>query len=192
VGRDSSVGIATRYGLDFPAIESQRGWDLSYRFRPALGPTQPLIKSVPGLFRGGKAAGSSSWLSTPSSAKVKERVELHLWAFMVCCTVNFTFTVEHNRLSQFKNHLFMDGCYRKVPGSIPDSVIGIFHWIYSSGRTMALGSTPPLTEMRTKDISWGVKAAGACDWQPYHLHVPIVYKLWESQPPGAIRVCQSL
>jgi len=26
-----------------------------------------------------------------------------------------------------------------------------------SGRTMALGSTQPLTEMRTKCISWGVK-----------------------------------
>jgi len=26
---------------------------------------------------------------------------------------------------------------------------------------MAQGSTPPLTEMRTWDIFWGVKAAGA-------------------------------
>ena len=30
-----------------------------------------------------------------------------------------------------------------------------------SGRTMALGSTQPLTEMSTRNISWGVKAAGA-------------------------------
>jgi hypothetical protein len=30
-----------------------------------------------------------------------------------------------------------------------------------SGRTMALGSTQPLTEMSTGNISWGVKAAGA-------------------------------
>jgi hypothetical protein len=29
------------------------------------------------------------------------------------------------------------------------------------GRTMALGSTQPLTEMSTRNISWGVKAAGA-------------------------------
>ena len=27
-------------------------------------------------------------------------------------------------------------------------------------RTMAMGSTQPLTEMSTRDISWGVKAAG--------------------------------
>ena len=30
---------------------------------------------------------------------------------------------------------------RKVAGSIPDGVIGIFHWRNPSGRTMALGST---------------------------------------------------
>jgi hypothetical protein len=39
---------------------------------------------------------------------------------------------------------------------------------------MALGSTQPLTEMSTRNISWGVKAAGAYGSQPYHLQVPIV------------------
>jgi hypothetical protein len=34
---------------------------------------------------------------------------------------------------------------RKVAGSIPDGVIGIFHLHNPSGRTMALGSTQPLT-----------------------------------------------
>jgi hypothetical protein len=50
---------------------------------------------------------------------------------------------------------------RKVAGSIPDGVIGIFYLLNPSGRTMALGSTQPLTEMNTRNISWGVKAAGA-------------------------------
>jgi hypothetical protein len=50
---------------------------------------------------------------------------------------------------------------RKVAGSIPDSVIGIFHLHNTSDRTMALGSTQLLTEMSTRSISWGVKAAGA-------------------------------
>jgi len=49
---------------------------------------------------------------------------------------------------------------RKVAGSIPD-VIRIFHLLNPSGRTTALGSTQPLTEMSTRDISLGVKAAGA-------------------------------
>ena len=44
---------------------------------------------------------------------------------------------------------------RKVAGLIPDGVIGIFHWHNSSGRTMALGLTQPLTEMSTGNISWG-------------------------------------
>ena len=38
----------------------------------------------------------------------------------------------------------------KVTGSIPDCVTGIFHWHTPSDRTMALGSTQPLTEMSTR------------------------------------------
>jgi len=43
----------------------------------------------------------------------------------------------------------------KVAGSIPAGVIGILHWHNPSGCTMALGSTQPLTEMSTRNISWG-------------------------------------
>ena len=46
---------------------------------------------------------------------------------------------------------------RMVTGSIPDGVNGIFHWHNLSDRTMALGSTQPLTEMSTRSISWGQK-----------------------------------
>ena len=42
-----------------------------------------------------------------------------------------------------------------VTGSIPAGVIGIFHWHNPADRTMALGSTQPLTEMSTRRISWG-------------------------------------
>jgi hypothetical protein len=44
---------------------------------------------------------------------------------------------------------------RKVADSIPDNVIGIFNWHNHSGRTMNLRSTQPLTEMSTRNISWG-------------------------------------
>ena len=59
--------------------------------------------------------------------------------------------------------LSLDHCAtsRKVAGSIPDGVIGIFHWFIPSGRTVALGLTQLLTEMNTRNIYWGVKAAGA-------------------------------
>ena len=44
---------------------------------------------------------------------------------------------------------------RKIAGSIPTGVIGIFHWHNHSGRTMTLGLTQPLTEMSSRNISWG-------------------------------------
>jgi len=41
---------------------------------------------------------------------------------------------------------------RKVSGSFPDGFFGILYWHKSSGRTMALRSTQPLTEMNTRNI----------------------------------------
>jgi hypothetical protein len=50
---------------------------------------------------------------------------------------------------------------RKVAGSIPDGITGIIHCHKLSGRAMALGLTQTLAEMSTRNISLGVKAAGA-------------------------------
>jgi len=58
MSRDSSVGIATRYGLGGPGIESRWGRDFPHLSRPALRPTQTHIEWVPGLFHGGKTAGA--------------------------------------------------------------------------------------------------------------------------------------
>ena len=52
IGRDSSVGIATRYGLDAPRSGPGCGRDIPEPSTPALGPTQPYIKWVPGLSLG--------------------------------------------------------------------------------------------------------------------------------------------
>jgi hypothetical protein len=54
-GTDSSVSIATGYGLDGPGIESRWRRDFSHLSKPALGPTQPPVQRVPGLFRGVKS-----------------------------------------------------------------------------------------------------------------------------------------
>ena len=50
---------------------------------------------------------------------------------------------------------------RKVAGSFPDAVTRVFYCLNPSGRTIALGSTQPPTEMNTNGISLGIKAAGA-------------------------------
>jgi hypothetical protein len=44
---------------------------------------------------------------------------------------------------------------RKIAGSIPDGVIGIFYSLNPSGRTIALGCTQPPTEMSTMNIFCG-------------------------------------
>jgi len=60
---------------------------------------------------------------------------------------------------------------------------------------MALGLTQPLAKMSTRNISWGVKAAGAYGWQPYHLHVSIVLKsgnLSLLEPSGPVQDCDGI
>jgi hypothetical protein len=57
-----------------------------------------------------------------------------------------------NAVAQWLRHC---ATKRKVAGSIPDGVIGIFHWHNHSGRTMVLGSTQHLTEIGIRNISWG-------------------------------------
>jgi hypothetical protein len=50
---------------------------------------------------------------------------------------------------------------RKVAGLIPNEVIGFFIWLNPFSRTVALGSTQPLTEMSTKNLP-GAKWRLAC------------------------------
>ena len=50
--RDSSVGVATRYGLDGPGIEFRWGRNFPHPCRPALEPTQSPVQWIPGLSLG--------------------------------------------------------------------------------------------------------------------------------------------
>jgi hypothetical protein len=67
----------------------------------------------------------------------------------------------HTTVKTLENFNFFSVFIYYMAGSIPDGVIGIFHWYNPSGRTMALGLTQLLKEMSTRNIFWGVKAAGA-------------------------------
>ena len=63
--RDSSVDIATRYGLDGPGIESLLGGGEFFRTRPDLPWGLPsLLYNRYRFFPGGKAAGV--WRSPPT------------------------------------------------------------------------------------------------------------------------------
>ena len=69
------------------------------------------------------------------------------------------------------------------------------NWHNPSGRTMALGSTQPLTEMSTRNIFLGVKEAGAFGWQTYHYLMPIVMKsgsLNLLEPSEPVQACNGI
>jgi hypothetical protein len=80
---------------------------------------------------------------------------------------------------------------RKVAGSIPDIVTGIFHWHNPSGRTMALGSTQHLTEISTRNISWG-KGGRCVGLTTLPTSCADCLEIWEPQPPGTLRACPGL
>jgi hypothetical protein len=80
-GRDSSVGIATGYGLDGPGIEFRWGRDIQHLSREVLGPTQPPVQWILGLFPDGKERpGRDPDPSPPSSAVGHEKVELYFYS----------------------------------------------------------------------------------------------------------------
>ena len=64
-------GIATRYGLDGPGIESQWGRDFPHQSRPALTPTQPPVQWVSGLSQGVRYGRGVTLTPQPLVVKVK-------------------------------------------------------------------------------------------------------------------------
>ena len=84
MGQDSSVGIATCYGLDGSGIKSR--WGEIFRTRPDRPWVQPsLLYNGYQVFPGGKVAGRGFDHQAPSAVEVKERVELYLYSPMGLC-----------------------------------------------------------------------------------------------------------
>ena len=79
MGRDSSNGIATRYGLDGPGIESRWGARPSISVQTGPAGTHPASYTMgAGSFRGVKRPGRGVDHPSPSSAEVEGRVELYI------------------------------------------------------------------------------------------------------------------
>jgi len=121
------------------------------------------------------------------------------WGFVQSCTylydgnrkflLHFSATVAISAVSTFSYSLHCMGhcgVSQEVAGSIPDSVTGICHWHNPSGRTVALGSTQPLTEKSTKNISWRVKAVGRLRLTTLPPSLTNCHEIWEPAAPGSL------
>ena len=87
VGRDSVIGIASRYKLDGPGTESRWGLDFWYLSRQPWDPPSLLYK--------GHWSNQGMALTTlphlVPTLKSRAIPLLPLWAFMACSWLNFTF-----------------------------------------------------------------------------------------------------
>ena len=79
-GPGSVVGIATAYGLDGSGVEFRWGRDFPHLSRPALRPPSLLYNGYRVLPGGKVQQGRDADPSPPSSAEVKNRVELYLYS----------------------------------------------------------------------------------------------------------------
>jgi len=97
MSRDSVVSVATRYGMGGPDIEFRWGEArFSATVQTGTDAHPDTYTMGTGSFPVVKRPERGDDYPTPSSAEVKERVELYpllqLWVFVVCSRVNFTFT----------------------------------------------------------------------------------------------------
>ena len=117
-GRDSSVGIATRYGLDGPGIESRWGRDFPHpsnrlRVSPIL-----LENGHPVSFPGVKRPGRGVDHSHPSRAEFKERVQLYQYS--QSCTSWPVLGWSSPLNNQHRNSLLRD---------IHSTITPVVHWV---------------------------------------------------------------
>ena len=126
--RDSAVGKATRYGLDGSGIEIRWGRDFPRRSRMALRPTHSPrneYKVIPE----GKAPGRS--VDThPSSAKVKENVELFFYSLCGPSWPLLGRTSLSSALSYFVSNLKSE----IITSLVCRYLNSILLWIYASRR----------------------------------------------------------
>ena len=117
MGRDSSVGIATRYGLYGPGIESRWGARFSAPVQTGPGAYPASCTMGTGFFPGVKRPGRGVDHPPSYSAEVKERVGLCLYSTsgpswpLIDWTSTFTFisAIKSRRMTNFERHVTYKG-----------------------------------------------------------------------------------
>jgi len=82
--------------------------------------------------------------------------------------------------------------YKPEGRGCPDGIIGIFHWHNPSSCTVTLWLIQPLTEMSTRNISWGGKGSWYIQLTTLPPSCANYLEIWEPQPPGTLRACLGL
>jgi hypothetical protein len=80
---------------------------------------------------------------------------------------------------------------RTVPASFPGGVTGFFSDIFSSDRTMFLGSTQPLVKMSTRNIP-GFKGGRCVRLTTSPPSRAECHAMWDPKPPGTLWVTPGL
>jgi hypothetical protein len=76
-----------RHGLDVPAIDIRWGPHFPHASRPGLGPTQPPVQWVPGLFSGGK---EDSFHQQTGLKLRKKLVKCYIWSIALYGAATWT------------------------------------------------------------------------------------------------------
>jgi hypothetical protein len=96
VGRNNSVCIATRCGLEGPGIESWKRRDFPHPSRHSLGPTKPPCAmstvSSPGGGRSGRGMAFTTHPQLAPKLKIRTIHLLPFWVSVACSRVTFIFT----------------------------------------------------------------------------------------------------
>jgi hypothetical protein len=81
---------------------------------------------------------------------------------------------------------------RKVAGSLPDGVIGIFYCHIPSGRTTAPGVDSVSNRNEYQEYYLGGKGGQCVGLTTLPASCAGCLEIWESQPPGTLRACPGM